>query len=160
MPQKKTWLCECYPNGRNNKRVRKRFATKGEASSYELFLMREVDNKPWKGNKPDNRRLSDLVELWFAHYGRTLVKGEVIIKKFRHMVQAMGNPVASAFSSKMYSDFRGKRMSGDLVFVDESPWNRGKPSVSTLNSELARFKAVFTFCCRFALFFTCKRFIR
>ncbi|WP_433916111.1 phage integrase [Vibrio vulnificus] len=32
----------------------------------------------------------------------------------RHMVQTMGNPVASAFSSKMYSDFRSKRMSGGL----------------------------------------------
>lgn len=105
--------------------------------------MKEVDDKPWKGNKPDNRRLSDLVELWFAYYGRTLVKGEVIINKFHHMVKAMGNPVASTFSSKIYSDYRSKRMSGDLVFVDEERWKRGKPSISTLNSELARFKAVF-----------------
>lgn len=25
------WLCECYPHGRESKRVRKQFATKGEA---------------------------------------------------------------------------------------------------------------------------------
>ncbi len=160
---KKPWLCECYPNGRTDKRIRKKFATKGEATTYELHLMKEVDDKPWMGSKPDSRRLSDIVTLWYSHHGCTLVNGDVVIQKFRHMVQAMGNPVASAFSSKMYSDFRSKRMSGDLVFVDESPWNRGKPSVSTLNSELARFKVVFTFCCRFAQFCgkcTCKRFIR
>ncbi len=31
------WLCECYPNGRDGKRVRKQFATKGEAVAFENF---------------------------------------------------------------------------------------------------------------------------
>lgn len=43
----KPWICECYPTGRTGKRVRKRFATKGEAAAYETFIMREVDDKPW-----------------------------------------------------------------------------------------------------------------
>lgn len=38
---KKPWLCECYPQGRNGSRKRKRFATKGEALAYEKFLMKE-----------------------------------------------------------------------------------------------------------------------
>ncbi|WP_050932768.1 recombinase, partial [Vibrio harveyi] len=139
---KKPWLCECYPNGRDNARVRKRFATKGEASSYELFLMRDVDAKPWLAQKPDNRRLSKLVEIWYLHYGRTLAKGDAITQKFHHMVQAMGDPVASTLTAKMYSDFRSKRMAGELIFVDQR-WNRGKSSISTLNYELGRFKAVF-----------------
>ncbi len=36
------WLCECYPNGRDGKRVRKQFATKGEAVAFENFTMDEV----------------------------------------------------------------------------------------------------------------------
>ncbi|PPE57058.1 integrase [Pectobacterium brasiliense] len=28
------WLCECYPHGREGKRVRKQFATKGEAVAF------------------------------------------------------------------------------------------------------------------------------
>ncbi|HAS8326954.1 TPA: site-specific integrase, partial [Vibrio vulnificus] len=92
---KKPWLCECYPNGRSGKRVRKKFATKGEATTYELHLMKEVDDKPWMGSRPDSRRLSDIVALWYSHYGCTLVNGDVVIQKFRHMVRAMGNPVAS-----------------------------------------------------------------
>lgn len=66
----KPWICECYPTGRSGKRVRKRFATKGEAAAYEKFIMREIDDKPWKGNKPDYRRLSDVVEQWFDLYGK------------------------------------------------------------------------------------------
>jgi integrase len=140
---KKPWICECYPQGREGKRVRKRFATKGEAAAYELYLMKAVDDKPWLGDKPDHRRLSEIVELWYSHYGRSLGNGSVIMSKFHHMVKAMGNPLASTFSAKIYSEFRSRRMSGELVFVDEERWNRGKPSISTLNSELARFKAVF-----------------
>lgn len=29
------WLCQCFPYGRDGKRIRKQFATKGEALSYE-----------------------------------------------------------------------------------------------------------------------------
>lgn len=140
---KKPWLCECYPHGRQGKRIRKRFATKGEASAYELFLMKEVHDKPWLADKPDNRRLSDLIEVWYMHYGRTLTKGEQITQKFHHMINAMGNPVASTFDSRMYSNFRSKRMAGEILFVEEHSWKRGIPQISTLNSELYRFKAVF-----------------
>ncbi|SUQ30412.1 integrase [Vibrio vulnificus] len=140
---KKPWLCECYPNGRTDKRIRKMFATKGEATTYELHLMKEVDDKPWMGSKPDSRRLSDIVALWYSHYGCTLVNGDVVIQKFRHMVQAMGNPVASAFSSKMYSDFRSKRMSGDLVFVEE--WIPACARMTT--SDVTRYSC----CCQFAI---------
>ena len=38
------WLCECYPSGRDGKRVRKQFATKGEAIAFENFTMDEVNN--------------------------------------------------------------------------------------------------------------------
>ncbi|ODS04277.1 phage integrase [Vibrio scophthalmi] len=140
---KKPWQLELYPNGRDKKRIRKRFATKGEAAAYERYLAQEAEQKPWLGDKPDHRRLSHLIETWYDHYGRTLVNGDVIVQKFRHMVKAMGNPVASLFTSKIYSEYRSRRMSGVLVFVDEERWNRGKPSLSTMNSELARFKAVF-----------------
>lgn len=66
----KPWLCECYPNGRSGKRVRKRFATKGEATAYERYVMREIEDKPWLGGKPDHRRLSELLERWWAIHGK------------------------------------------------------------------------------------------
>lgn len=59
------------------------------------------------------------------------------------MAEAMGNPVASTFSSRVYSEFRSRRMSGELIFVDAC-WQKGAPSIATLNSELARFKAMFS----------------
>ncbi len=54
---KKPWLCECYPLGRKGKRIRKRFATKGEALAFEAFTMREVDDKPWLGDQVERKSL-------------------------------------------------------------------------------------------------------
>ncbi|MFM2607249.1 tyrosine-type recombinase/integrase [Vibrio chagasii] len=140
---KKPWLCECYPNGRTSKRVRKKFTTKGEAAAFERFTMKEIEDKPWTGNKPDHRRLTQLIELWFNHYGATLANGPAIKSKFLKMAETMGNPIASTFSSKVYSEFRSRRMSGEFILVD-ARWQKGAPSIATLNSELARFKAMFS----------------
>ncbi|MEZ9701264.1 tyrosine-type recombinase/integrase [Vibrio sp. 10N.261.46.E12] len=135
-------ISECYPNGRNGKRVRKKFTTKWEAKAFELHTMREIEEKPWMSDKPDHRRLSHVIELWYSHYGQTLANGDVIFQKFKLMVDAMGNPIASVFSAKIYSEFRSKHMAGHISFVDDR-WQKGAPSISTLNSELARFKAMF-----------------
>lgn len=64
------WLCECYPNGRDGKRVRKQFATKGEAVAFENFTMDQVNKKPWLGEKEDRRRLSELIEQWHSFTAR------------------------------------------------------------------------------------------
>jgi len=36
---KKPWLCECSPQGSKDKRIRKRFAIKGEATTFERYTM-------------------------------------------------------------------------------------------------------------------------
>lgn len=108
---KKPWLCECYPQGREGKRVRKRFATKGEATAYENFIMREVDDKPWMGSKPDNRRLSELLETWWQVHGHTIKSGKEVYRKTALTIKELGDPIASTFTSKQYLAFRASRVS-------------------------------------------------
>nr|ELY5254428.1 site-specific integrase [Vibrio cholerae] len=108
---KKPWLCECYPQGREGKRVRKRFATKGEATAYENFIMRELDDKPWMGSKPDNRRLSELLETWWQVHGHTIKSGKVVYRKTALTIKELGDPIASTFTSKQYLAFRASRVS-------------------------------------------------
>ncbi|MGF1689428.1 tyrosine-type recombinase/integrase [Photobacterium japonica] len=139
---KKPWLCECYPQGRTGKRIRKRFATKGEALAFERFTMNEVDDKPWLGEKDDNRYLLDVVDRWFTLYGISLMQGHVIHSKMRHMAEAMGNPLAIKLTGKMYAEYRQQRLAGNINFVDRR-WQKDRVSVATCNSELARFKAIF-----------------
>lgn len=54
-----------FPNSRDGKRIRRQFATKSEAQSYEKFLKEQAQDKPWVGEKTDKRRVIELVELRF-----------------------------------------------------------------------------------------------
>ncbi|ELU8401779.1 tyrosine-type recombinase/integrase [Vibrio fluvialis] len=107
---KKPWLCECYPQGRAGKRVRKRFATKGEAVAFEQFTMREVDEKPWLGGKPDHRRMSELLETWWQVHGHTIKSGKEVHRKTALIIRELGDPIASTFSARQYLEFRSGRL--------------------------------------------------
>jgi len=88
-----TWICECYPAGRTGRRVRKQFATKGEALAFERHTMDEADNKPWLGEKTDRRSLADIAKLWYNLHGQSLTAGKQAYQKIRLMVEALGNPL-------------------------------------------------------------------
>lgn len=134
---KKPWLCECYPNGRGGKRVRKRFATKGEATAYELFLMKEVDDKPWLGDKPDHRRLNTLIDVWFDLHGRNLKAGEKARYRMKLMSDSMNNPIAAHLTEK------------DILLYQANRTNKGlgrsnrEISRSTNVGDVAHLKAMF-----------------
>ncbi|MCD9491092.1 tyrosine-type recombinase/integrase [Photobacterium phosphoreum] len=138
---KNPWLCECYPSGRKGKRIRKKFATKGEAATFERFTMKEVDDKPWLGDKEDNRRLLDLIYLWHRRHGLTLVHEQYTLRKLETMGHGMGNPLALKFTAQHFTKFREQRMAGEIADM-----NGRKVAVSkrTCNNELSLLHAVFT----------------
>lgn len=86
------WLCECYPAGREGRRVRKQFVTKGEALAFERFTMEQVDNKPWLGEAVDRRKLSEVAKLWYNLHGQSLTAGERTYKKLCLVIEALGDP--------------------------------------------------------------------
>ncbi|WEM43485.1 tyrosine-type recombinase/integrase [Photobacterium sp. DA100] len=131
-----TWLCECYPHGRQGKRVRKKFATKGEATAFERFTLREAEDKPWLGTADDKRRLSDLIELWYHYHGKNIKTGKLYLKILNNMCGQMGNPIAAKCKAKDYTEYRANRtniLMGDGRSV----------AAETQNLELTLLKAVF-----------------
>lgn len=134
---KKPWLCECYPNGRSGKRVRKRFATKGEASAYELYLMKEVDDKPWMGEKPDHRRLHDLLEVWYQLHGQHLKSGLHSKYRMTLVCEELNNPIASHLTSKDFAHYRANR-------ENKGRGRSGKSiAAASNNRDLATLKSMF-----------------
>ncbi len=93
------WLCECYPAGRSGRRVRKQFATKGEALAFERYTMGKR-SKAWLGESVDRRTLKDMVELWFKLHGKSLTAGQHVYNKLLLMVDALGNPLATDLTLK------------------------------------------------------------
>lgn len=135
------WICECYPNGRDGKRVRKQFATKGEAVAFENFTMDEVNSKPWLGEKADNRRLSDLIKLWHSLYGQTLSDPKRLMAKLKIICDGLGDPYAMDVTSGMFTTYREKRLVGDIRDSDGIPLKPVKPK--TVNLEQANLSSVF-----------------
>ncbi|WP_323343648.1 phage integrase [Enterobacter mori] len=112
------WICECYPAGRSGRRVRKQFATKGEALAFERHTMDETEAKPWLGESVDRRTLKEIVELWFKLHGKSLTAGEHVYDKLVLMVDALGNPLATDLSSKLFAHYRDKRLTGEIYFSE------------------------------------------
>ncbi|HDW3172274.1 TPA: tyrosine-type recombinase/integrase [Escherichia coli] len=135
------WLCECYPAGRSGRRVRKQFATKGEALAFERHTMEETESKPWLGESVDRRTLKDVVELWFKLHGKSLTAGQHVYDKLLLMVDAQGNPLATDLTSKMFAHYRDKRLTGEIYFSEK--WKKGASPV-TINLEQSYLSSVFS----------------
>lgn len=133
------WQAQVFPNGRDGKRIRRQFATKGEALSFEKHIKDQAQDKPWLGEKADKRRVIDLVELWFNAHGITLADGEKRRSTMAFACEAMGNPLATEFNAKVFSAYREQRLSGKITRS-----TRVKTvTPRTVNLELAYFRAVF-----------------
>ncbi|PIJ41742.1 site-specific integrase [Tatumella sp. OPLPL6] len=135
------WLCECYPNGREGKRVRKQFVTKGEAIAFENFTMEEVNKKPWLGEKEDKRHLSDLVAQWYALHGQTLSQPHKLMNKLKVICDAVGDPVATSFQPADFAKYREARLNGTVKDSEGCLLPAVKPR--TVNLEQSNLSAVF-----------------
>ncbi|HHR6392344.1 TPA: site-specific integrase [Providencia alcalifaciens] len=134
------WLCDIRPNGVNGKRIRKKFVTKGEALSYEKFILGEMEDKPWLGEKQDNRRLSDLINQWHDLYGRTLTDVDRMMSKLKAICAGLGDPIASQLTASDFSIYREGRLKGEIPDVNGRCMEI-KPV--TVNHEQRNLSAVF-----------------
>lgn len=137
------WLCECYPNGRTGKRVRRQFSTKGEAVAFEKHTMDEAESKPWLGEKDDNRKLSEIIELWQSVHGVTLAESTDTAFRLRVICEALGDPIASTITGEDIAEYRRKRLNGEVFRKSLNSYM--KPvNAQTINNECARIHAVFS----------------
>lgn len=133
------WQAQVFPNGRDGRRIRRQFATKGEALAFERHIKDQSQEKPWLGEKVDRRRVIELVELWFNTHGITLADGEKRRTTMAFACKAMGNPLATEFNAKIFASYREQRLSGKITRS-----TRVKTvTPRTVNLELAYFRAMF-----------------
>ncbi|MEJ1226521.1 tyrosine-type recombinase/integrase [Pseudomonas sp. CCNWLW56] len=143
------WLVDCRPEGRDGQRVRRKFRTKGEALHYQNRIMGEGAKGEFeKKVKRDERRLTDLIDLWFKSHGRTLKRGEERQRALIAMAERMGNPFAADFNTTHFAQYRAERLEGKhgraAPGSGRKKGEKAKPvSANTLNHELAYLRAVF-----------------
>lgn len=103
--------------------------------------MEEIEAKPWLGESLDRRTLKDVVELWFKLHGKSLTAGEHVYSKLILMVDALGNPLATNLSSKLFAHYRDKRLTGEIYFSEK--WKKGAGPVP-INLEQSYLSGVFS----------------
>lgn len=138
---KKPWLAEVYPDGRSGSRKRKKFATKGEALAWEQSISDSHANADVP--EADARRLSDLVNLWYALHGQSLKDGSSRKSKLLHIAEELGNPIATDFSVRDFSSYREKRLSGEIADKRAIKTETKGVSVTSVNRDHAYLRAVF-----------------
>lgn len=137
----KLWLCDVYPQGRNGKRVRKRFATKGEALAYEKFVLKEADSKPWLGEKSDNRTLSELIDVWYQFHGKHLKSGVHVKRRMDIISEHMLDPQAKTLTPADFVQYRANRR----TISDHNGRNGEELSSSSHNYDLFILQGMFNF---------------
>ena len=144
------WLIDCRPEGRSGPRIRRKVASKNEAMHLERRIMGDGSKGEFKKQpKVDERRLSDLVRLWYHLHGRNLKTGADRERLLLVMADRMGDPKASKFTSNHFAAYRAERAEGKHSrrtpgrgFSKKN--DSAKPiSANMLNHELAYLRAVF-----------------
>lgn len=144
------WLVDCRPEGRAGPRIRRLVKTKQEAMHVERRIMGDGSRGEFeKTPKLDERRLSQLIDLWYKLHGQTLKTGEQRLALLQAMAERMGDPKAHKFTANHFAIYRAERAEGKHTRAnpgrgrsktDENP----KPiSANMLNHELAYLRAVF-----------------
>lgn len=104
------YLVDIRPQGREGKRIRKRFKTRAEAQQFERWVIATEHNKEWQERPADKRPLSELIELWWRYHGQTLKAGEEVRKKLHNIDAALGSPLAREITKALFSEYRAQRL--------------------------------------------------
>ncbi|QOI56212.1 phage integrase [Rouxiella badensis] len=120
------------PTGRNGKRIRRKFDKKHEAIAFEKYTVVNYHDKEWLARPKDKRSLTELIELWWQYYGKTVEHGVDYHGKLKRMDDCMGSPAVFQIDNKMIAKYRVERlMAGNKA--------------STLNRNIAVLSGMFTF---------------
>lgn len=126
------YIVDLRPQGRNGKRIRRKFGTRAEALRFERWAISKYNDKEWlAGNTKDGRNLDELITLWWKYHGQTLKSGEAVKLDLERMCGGLGNPKAAQVTRALFADYRARRLEAGISAV-------------TINREQSLLSGVFT----------------
>ena len=120
------------PDGRNGKRVRRKFNKKQEAIAFEKYLIANHGSEEWRAKLKDKRRLSELAEIWWKYHGRNNSHAEHRKRELNRVIKQMGDPSVSTISKSTLTYYCYERVSSGV-------------KASTINRELTNLRGMFSF---------------
>lgn len=119
------------PQGRNGKRIRRKFDKKHEATAFERYVMANQHDKAWLSKPKDARPVSELIRLWWGYHGQHAKWGAVTRGRLELIDKCLGSACAFQLDAARIAAYRSQQlMQGNKT--------------STINRELARLSGMFT----------------
>ncbi|MFP2505433.1 tyrosine-type recombinase/integrase [Buttiauxella gaviniae] len=119
------------PNGRNGKRIRRKFDKKSEAVAFEKHVQFNHHNKEWLSKPIDKRQLSELKDIWWKYTGKHEEHGTSYLRKIERFIDMTSDPSAFQISRTLIAQYCAARRAQGI-----------KPS--TINRELTTLGGMFT----------------
>ncbi|WP_379908230.1 tyrosine-type recombinase/integrase [Marinobacterium aestuariivivens] len=88
-----------------------------------------IENKPWNPKPPDNRRLSQLIEIWEQEHCPTISSGWKYARILKSICDDLNDPVACQLTPKAISQWPSERMKS--------------AKVTTTNNDVQALKSLF-----------------
>lgn len=130
------WLAEFYQNG---KRIRRWFATKGEANRFFNQNSGKSELPVVELTTPhDVKPLRFFVDQWFDLHGRTLSDGQARLAKLINLCENLGDPTVDQVTAETFAEYRSARLRGKFSINPDKP-----PKEATINREHSYLRAVF-----------------
>ncbi|MBI0278505.1 tyrosine-type recombinase/integrase [Hafnia alvei] len=127
------YMVDIRPQGRDGKRIRKKFPTKAEAQQYARWAIATQNNKDWLEKPADRRPFSELIELWWKYYGQSMKSARGSLLRLERIDRELGTPKASQITVSKWADYRAARLSAG---VSASTINREQETISSLFNVL------------------------
>jgi len=123
------WFVDIEPV--KGKRYRRKFKTKAEALRFETHVKASHTHaSPWNPLPKDNRKLSELIDLWYTQHGLHLASPKARKSALDRFCMAIKNPVARSLTPQLFLNYRNRRSLQGI-------------SAKTLNNELGYINALY-----------------
>ncbi|HGC4360896.1 TPA: tyrosine-type recombinase/integrase [Escherichia coli] len=119
------------PQGAGGRRIRKIFTLKSKAQEFERYVLQNFHNNPWQARPADQRRLSELIEVWWMLDGRNQAYGDTYRTRLEKVIREMGDPRASKMTRKFVIEYRSDKLQAGLM-------------PSSINRDLCALSAMFS----------------
>lgn len=132
------WRVDIRPEGIRGKRIRRSFDTQAEARRFEAFTTGQAaQGLPWNPSPADQRRFSELIQIWYDSHGKFLKEGTRRLAVLNHVCSDMGDPIGSAMTAQNFTLYRQKKVVAGVGGKQKPPHPK------TMNNYLGYCNAVF-----------------
>lgn len=119
------------PNGSKGARLRRIFARKSEALTFERYAIVNAQDYAENATLSGRLKLDAILDKWWLYHGQTLENGEIERMQLRKTIKLLGNPTLNQLGKQTLLEHRGNRLMSGI-------------KATTINRDMYRLSGMFS----------------